>query len=207
MLGKCQCSKSKRPSPKLNRKYGVDLDGVCYNFVGPFSSWLKENLRISYSDNEIVDYHWYNCIPGLSEQDFWNEFHRWGKAGSYRDLDLLPGARDGVLWLMDNGVDVYFITARPEYAKEQTIESLEKHFPLNRDKLIFADGSKGKVKEVNELGIDVIIEDAPHNANLIVEKTPAGVYLVDTSYNQDIRHPRIKRVSHWDEIVSMEKKQ
>lgn len=189
-----------------SKRYGVDLDGVCFNFVEPFSLWLKENLRINYHDSEIVDYHWYNCIPGLSEQDFWDEFHKWGKAGNYKELELLPGAKEGVLWLMENGLDVYFITARPEYAKEQTIHALERHFNLDKAKLVFSGCKNGKVQEVKDLGIDTIIEDAPHNATLIAGHTNADVYLIDTSYNKDVKHSKIYRVRHWDDIIKMEKK-
>lgn len=190
---------------RKSKRYGVDLDGVCFDFVSPFSGWLKQKLSIDYHDHEIVDYHWYNCIPGLSEKDFWNEFHKWGQSGNYKTLELLPGAKDGVRWLLENAGDVYFITARPEYALDQTLECLSEHFEFDKNKLIFANGCNGKVKEVNELGVDIMIEDAPHNAKEIVEKTAADIYLMDTSYNRDVKHDRIVRVKHWNEILTRER--
>jgi uncharacterized HAD superfamily protein len=187
----------------VTRRYGIDLDGVCFDFVGAFSSWLKAKLNLSYEDNQITEYHWYRCIPGMSETDFFREFHNFGHAGMYESLGLIHGCVAGVHRMLANG-QLWFITARPDYVKAQTIEAVKRAFGLDERQIVFSHGKDYKANAVNSLQIDTFVEDGPQYAESIAANTGAKVYLIDKPYNQKVNHPKIHRVISWDEILVRE---
>jgi uncharacterized HAD superfamily protein len=184
--------------------YGIDLDGVCFDFTTAFSSWLKYHLQIDYNDDDIVEYHWYKCIPQVSEKDFFTEFHRFGHAGMYANLDLLPGATTAIRRILDNGHKLWFVTARPKYAKAQTIDAVKAAFGVSEKQIVFSGGTDYKSEAVKLLGIDVFVEDGPHYAESIATSTRALVYLMDKPYNRKLEHSKIIRVTSWDDVMQEE---
>lgn len=187
----------------MERKFGIDLDGVCFDFVGAFSKWLKDRLNLSYDDNQITEYHWYNCVPGLTRDDFFREFHNFGHAGMYGNLDLIPGCVVGIHKMLARG-KLWFVTARPDYAKNDTIEAVKRAFGLDERQIVFSGGKDYKATEVNHLDIDTFVEDGPQYALSIAKNTNAKVYLIDKPYNQNVEHSKIIRVKNWDEILDRE---
>ena len=191
-----------------DKVYGIDLDGVSVDFIGPFSQQLKDNLGIQYDDSEITDYYWHRCNLGITEQSFWEQFDIFGKDREmYRHLEPLPDAKIAISTFMKIAKDVWFITGRPHYAYEQTIDSLKRNFDVDSDRIIFSSGKDYKSNVVKRLGIDVFVDDAPHYAQSIAENTDAKVYLMDTTYNQDISGENITRVLDWGQIILKELKE
>ncbi len=185
-------------------KYGIDLDGVCYDFVSSFGRWLEGRLGVDYVYEDIVDYLWYKCIDGLDEKNFWEEFHKFGGADMYRWLPLIDGTREAIQALRSHGDDLVFVTARPEYTEKTTRFVIARDFGVT-DKLYFSSGKDYKSDAVKSLNIDVFVEDSPDNAVSIANKTNAKVYLRDTPYNRDVEdHPRIIRFKSWNELLDME---
>ena len=188
------CSESSRN----RRVYGVDLDGVVFNFVTPFSAYLKRNLNINYDDKDIVDYHWYNCIPGLEKAKFYKMFYDFCANGDFQDLKPLPGAKVAVDTLLDCG-QVYFITSRPEITRFDSLVSLKRYFKIKDDQLIIAE--KSKVDDVIRLRVTHFIDDAPRNVEEVATHTGANVYLMDQPYNKEVKHPGVIRISSWLEML------
>jgi uncharacterized HAD superfamily protein len=182
-------------------KLGLDLDGITYEFIPPFCKWLRDKLGIPIYPRDVKDYYWFNCVAGMTEQQFWDEFHAFSKSGAYRDFALLPGAQESIRYLLDN-YDVKFITARPDYAYEDTVGAIYRDFGIcEPDRIIFARAHKSD--EILAHGIDIFIEDASHHALDIANKTDAHVYLMDTDYNQDVSHSQITRVQDWAHIMKV----
>ncbi len=187
-----------------SKVYGIDLDGVSYDFVTPFSKWLKTNLGVEYNDSDIVDYHWYKCIDGLTKKDFMEEFHKFGKSGMYEHLSPIRGSKDVLNYLMNNSKDVWFITGRPPYTFEQTVNALKRDYGISSDRIIYSSGRDYKSNVVNRLGINVFLDDAPEYATSLANYTNAKVYLMDGTYNQDVNSPKITRVYDWEDFISRE---
>ena len=195
------------PKNVKSKVYGIDLDGVCVDFVLIFSAWLKAALGLSYNDSAITDYHWHKCDLGISKEDFWREFDRFGKDfAMYEALSPMQDSKAGIDYLLNNAKDVWFITGRPHYAYEQTVNSLQREFGVSSDHIIFSSGGDYKSNVVNRLGIDVFIDDAPHYVKSLNENTSAKVYLMDATYNKNVDAPGITRVSGWKEFISKETK-
>lgn len=188
-----------------NRTYGIDLDGVCLKFIPEFSAFLKKYWRIDYSDNLITDYYWHRVVDELTEAMFWEAFHQWGKVErGYESLRPVDGAVDAISKLLKFAKDVWFITGRPHYAYEQTAISMSKWFNIPSDRIIFSNGKDYKSNVVNRLGIDVFIDDAPHYALSLANKTDARVYLMSAPYNLKVSDSKITRVSSWEDFITEE---
>lgn len=186
--------------------YGIDLDGVCYDFIPRFSQYLKNYTGVQYDNSEITDYYWYKCIPGLKEDDFWEAFDAFGvTCQGYRNLPVIDGAKEGIRFLMENANDVWFITGRPHYAFEQTADALERDFGVNSDHIIFSSGKDYKSNVVNRLEIDVFIDDGPHYVRSLSKNTSAKVYLMRSApYGFLVDDPDIIAVDTWKEFIDRE---
>lgn len=184
--------------------YGIDLDGVCFDFTTAFSGWLKEKLCVDYKEEDIVEYHWYKCIPSISEENFFKEFHRFGHAGMYANLSLLPGATVAVDRIRSRGHKLWFVTARPKYARNDTIDAVQKAFGVSEKQIVFSGGKDYKAEAVNLLGVNVFVEDGPHYAESVANGTRSLVYLMDKPYNRKVTNPKIIRVNSWADVMQEE---
>lgn len=181
--------------------YGFDLDNVVYSFVRAFNNHLSKTVGSNIAYEDIKDYYWHNAIDGLSENQFFTELDRFGCSGGYLNLKLIKNAVSVITILDEIADDIYFVTGRPAYAKEDTEKALKRDFQLKHSGLHFSHGDDHKADAINSLGIDVFVEDAPHYAMSIAENTGAIVYLMDAPYNQQVSHPKITRVNSWFELL------
>ena len=184
--------------------YGIDLDGICFDFGGAFNKWLSEHTDLDIPPmEEITSYYWYENVDGLSDDVFWDEFHKFGKADGYFALSLIPGAREGLFAIRDAGHDIMYITNRPDYAQEQTTRALFLHGFPNPDKLVLAHGAKAPV--IREHGVDVFIDDSPRTIAEICANTEAKIYCMDYPFNRDIHDVHnYTRVRSWSEFLRSE---
>lgn len=183
--------------------YGIDLDGVCFDFMGAFCEWLHDKRGIEIPESEeITSYYWFECIDGLPKDVFWEEFHKFGNAHGYRDLSLLPGAIEGLNRIVDAGHEVMYITNRPKYALEDTKVALSKHNFPSSDRLKFANGLKSPV--IIHYGVDVFIDDSPRTITEICVDTVARIYCMDYPFNRGIDVQNYTRVSSWEQFLKAE---
>jgi len=186
------------------KRYGVDLDGVCFDFMSLFGAWLQRTCGVEYKYEEITSYYWHECIDGLSEATFWKEFDRFGMAGhGYRNLEILPGTLAALDIIVAAGHEIVFITNRPEYARQDTIDAIEEAgFP--KANIIFAKGNKAPI--IQELGVDVFIDDSPKTVEQITTGTRATVYCMDAPYNRKLDDSLgwFTRVCDWSEFLEAE---
>ncbi len=91
---------------------------------------------------------------------------------------------------------VSFITARPEFCQDVTVEWF-KYYNVNYHHLSF---TEDKLAECQALGIDVLIDDAPHYAEQFVQSNQPFI-LYDQPYNRHIHHELIYRARNWMEVM------
>jgi uncharacterized HAD superfamily protein len=191
-------------SSQKRKHFGIDLDGVCFDFQGGFSPWLEEHLGIEMPKHEeITSYYWYEGIKGLDKKDFWEEFHKFGKADGYFNLEVLPGTLEGLRRIVDAGHRITYITNRPSYARKQTADVLSLHnFPFS-GMLEFANGHKTPL--VREKGVEIFIDDSPITIAELCSGTDARIYCMDAPVNQDIHNVTgYTRVKSWSDFLEKE---
>lgn len=183
-------------------RYGVDLDGVCFDFLNAFRKHLNGAFDLNLQEHEITNYYWHEGTDGLTEDGFMSELHNFGKAGGYRDLSLLPGTIDALERIENSGGQIFYITNRPEYVRADTMAALKEHgFPFSKN-LFFALGDKSSL--INKLNIGVFIEDSGDTIMDIAHGTNAYVYCVNYVHNRNVEHPNVERIDDWDDFLLAE---
>jgi len=187
----------------MKKRYGIDLDGVCFDFTNSFRQWLNDKLSIDIGQEEVTSYYWYEGRDDLSKKEFFEEFDKFGIEGhGYRHLDVLPGTKDALQKIVDAGHDIYYITNRPLYARQDTIDCLEEHeFPF-RENLHFAKGAKGPL--IKKFAVDVFIDDSPRTLVEVTVDTRATIYCRNYPFNSHIDDTWLTRVDSWDEFIKAE---
>jgi uncharacterized HAD superfamily protein len=187
--------------PKL---YGIDLDGICFDFLHAFCDFLHENAGVTIpADEEITSYYWYETVDGLDKDTFWREFDNFTKADGYRNLKILEGTKEALQAIVDAGHEIMYITNRPPEALEATKAALEEHGLPFRDRLVFAKGAKAPV--IREYGVSVFIDDSPRTIAEICANTDATIYCRDYPCNRGIHDiHNYTRVHSWDEFLEAE---
>jgi len=179
--------------------YGIDLDGVCFDFMNAFREWLNDSLHMHLKEEEITSYYWHETTDVTKEQ-FDREFDKFGDEGhGYRNLALLPGALEGLRRLHAEGHTIYYITNRPPYAFQDTIDCLEEHDFPQRENLHFAKGKKAPI--VKKLAVDVFIDDSPSTVVELTTQTRASVFCRNYEFNKHLDDTFFTRVNGWDEFM------
>jgi uncharacterized HAD superfamily protein len=182
--------------------YGIDLDGVCFDFMGAFIDWLNGALTMDLKKEEITSYYWHETTD-VTKKEFMREFDKFGDEGhGYRHLELLPSALEGLKKIHNEGHKIYYITNRPPYALQDTIDCLEEHGFPQRDNLYFAKGSK--VPLIKKFAVDVFIDDSPRTIEELTANTRANIYCRNYKFNEHLDDTFFTRVNGWDEFLRAE---
>lgn len=165
--------------------YGFDLDTICYDFQGPFKKYMEVEYSTTINDSDIKRWYWNECFDYMTRESFDILFDRFVDEGNFLHLKPRPEAKLAVRRCQDLGHDVFFITCRPSRVKEQTIESIKKHFGFfDTSKIIIADKKKSDYCRTHD--VDVFIDDSPFHAIDIYTHCPTKVYMLDCPYNRMI---------------------
>jgi 5'(3')-deoxyribonucleotidase len=185
--------------PKI---YGIDLDGVCFDFLNGFRVHLNTTLGCDLKEEDILSYYWYEDSKEVSKEDFFREFHNYGREGGYRSLAVLAGSLEALRQISARGHIIHYVTNRPKYSRGDTSAALEQHKFPQRENLHFANGNKSPI--IRELAIDTFIDDSPHTLAEIVVGTRADVYCRSYKYNEHLDDTFMNRVASLQEMVEIE---
>ena len=177
---------------------GVDLDGVCGDYIGSFRRIVAERKGVPL-ESLPTEVSWGCTEWGIRSEDEFDELHRHAvlERGLLRHMDLIPGAAEALWRLSDAGVWIRIVTHRlyvnwgHAVAAGDTVEWLDEARIPYRDLCFIAAKSS--------VGADAFVEDAPHN----VEELRAGgntVIVFDQPYNRHLPEPR---AADWGEVEEL----
>jgi beta-phosphoglucomutase-like phosphatase (HAD superfamily) len=176
---------------------GVDLDGVCADFYGRMREIAAEWFECGVEDlTENVSYgleEW-GVKPGRYES-----LHRFAvlQRSLFETSPMIPGARKYLRRLSDEGARIRIITHRlfvfyfHKAAVSQTVDWLDKHGIPYLD-LCF-------MKEKEQVGADIYIEDSPQNVEALRQ---SGHYVICFGNSTNI-HVAAPRAINWEEIYRL----
>jgi 5'(3')-deoxyribonucleotidase len=139
---------------------------------------------------------------GIVNEEQYGSLHRWAVTarGLFENLDLIPGARRNLRRLSDDGARIRIITHRlfisyfHSLAVQQTTEWLDRQGIPYWD-LCF-------MKQKEQVGADIYIEDSPGNVQRLREKNLYTICFANST-NRDIASPR---TGDWDEVYRLVRK-
>lgn len=179
-------------------KVGFDSDGVIYNYVLAFHSYLRDFCGMSDLDVELKadQWNWFEKHLGITTEQY-KEFHERGvQAGEifWKGVLLDPGIPDQMQRLLDAGHEVNIVTYRlGEKAEEGTF------FFLAENKIPFTQVIFSKDKTV--IHNDFFLEDNLDNYDSL-DAAGVEVYLLDCPYNH-VENDNRRRVSSVKEYVDI----
>lgn len=169
---------------------GVDLDGVCSDFYSRMreitAEWFECNIDELTTDVSYGLKEW-----GIDDEKQYESLHRFAvtQRGLFENPPMIAGARKYLRKLSDEGARIRIITHRlfilyfHQMAVSQTIEWLDKNGIPYWD-LCF-------MKEKEQVGADIYIEDSPKNIERLREKGLNTICFANST-NIKISEPRVK---------------
>ena len=183
------------PADKDRIVLGVDLDGVCANFYARMqeiaAEWFERDVESLTLDVDYGLRAW-----GIQSPDEYASLHRFAvtQRGLFETMPMIDGARRVLRDLSEEGYRIRIITHRlfiryfHEMAVRQTIVWLDQNGIPYWD-LCF-------MKEKDQVGADVYIEDSPDNLDRLRHQ---GLHAICFA-NSTNTHIGAPRATTWDEV-------
>lgn len=174
-------------------KVGIDIDGTITD-PATFVPFLNKAFNKNFTLEDLTQYH-LPPLLGVSEEEFW----AWMKKHEQEIYAQAPPAKAAkeVLERLARRCQLIYITARPHYLRDVTVQWFEKHrFPYHHIELL---GSHQKVEQAKKHDVKLFFEDRLETANAVAEELEIPVFLFQTPYNSGVTHPLIQRVNNWQE--------
>ena len=187
---------------------GIDVDGVLVDLETKMLTYgtkfsVENNLNIEVKPEEYWETKKFNWLAN-QEQEFWNKY----LVKYVRESEPREFASEVIEKLMQEGNNIYIITARNEYGmpkeyygkmQEFTKEWLDKN-KIKYYKLIFK-SDKEKLQCCLDNKVDIMIEDSPSNILDISKKVKVIKY--DCPYNQEVQNSNIIKAYSWYHIYDI----
>lgn len=180
-----------------------DIDGTLAETFKGFHDFITTTFALDHGDvREHVHYHdplgSYSVEHHERIRPYLTAVFQYGEHGVLSEAATLPHALDTLHALHTRNLVSGYVTRRNPRLKPLTQAWLDQHgFPSKP--LIHVEENEPKSVRVRELGADVMVEDAPHEAE---ELAAAGlnVILIDRPYNREVTGAGITRVHTWLEF-------
>ena len=182
----------------MSRNICIDIDGTMsdpYFFI-PYLNKLTGKI-LTKDDYTSIDW---NDTYGPEFKDIYENFDD-KYTYIYNEVELQEGVKEVIDMLVENGDNVYFVTAR-----SHTIDKITKEWTkskgLDSSKVHSLSWNEGKVETAKKLNCDVFIEDDPNNIENLL-KAGFDVIAMESNYNKKLLE-RLRRC--YDNISQDENK-
>ena len=169
----------------------VDLDDTIEQLLKALVERANERFGRNATVDDVTDWSIVCAFPGITKQqilDFMRDADFW------ETVEPVPGAAEGLKHLMDEGHEVYIVTATEyEHVAEKMKGVLFRYFPFISWDQVIITSRKQMIRG------DVLIDDGVHN----LEGGEYKKILVTAPYNRDYDAEAngMIRVHSWDEII------
>ena len=186
---------------------GVDLDGVLFDFD---RAWVERYKRDFPDEARGLEpgmpQKWNDLCDRTRFGSLWHFWQWWDTTGGFSRVPVYPGAVPALWDLIEQGVRIVYITARPFMAEQHTRSTVKDLLRVGApiQGLIYAE-----VKHLERF--DLIVEDNPHTIEEIADtRGRKAVIRIDRPWNQPSDYPRLYGVdtfaslpqvkSYWGDI-------
>ena len=179
---------------------GVDLDGVCGDYIGTFRRIVAERLGVP-AESLTREVSWGCREWGIQTAEEFDALHRHAVLERHmlRHMDLIPGAAEALWRLSDAGVWIRIVTHRlyvnwgHAVTAGDTAEWLDTTARIPYRDLCF-------IAAKSSVNADAFVDDAPHQ---IEDLRAAGqtVIVFDQPYNRHLPGPRAVNWGEVEELV------
>lgn len=180
-------------------RLGIDIDGVLANFDIQYRRLLKSRFGIILARRDVTRFNIPELV-GLSQKDSEKIIEEFRERRLWENLSLVRGVLPFIKYINAN-CSVTVVTSRPLELKEMTEKWLARKKIRYERLMLTAGGSKWTAFEKTAGKPDYFIEDCLEYALSLADKG-IQVLLLDCPWNRGpVKHPNIKRMAGFDEIV------
>lgn len=169
----------------------VDMDDTIELLLQTLLRRINEKYGRDVAPDDVTQWNLAAAYPGLTREQI---FSVADVPGFWKDVKPMPGAAEGLKHLMDEGHEVFIVTATEAgHVDEKMREVLFRYFPfLSWDQVIIT-SRKQMIRG------DVLIDDGIHN----LEGGEYKKILFTAPYNRhyDAEANGMARVDSWDQII------
>ncbi|MGB7859814.1 MAG: hypothetical protein WBM90_04900, partial [Acidimicrobiia bacterium] len=146
-------------------RLGIDLDGVVANFT---EGWMKFYNRDFGTNLVFEDSTNWGDLVDLTHFENIGEFWTWSRDldghSVFWHLEPFPGAVEALRSFADDGHHLVVITSKPDFARSDTLEWIERHRIPAAEVHILEDKWL--------IDVDVYLDDGPHILGPLVKERP-----------------------------------
>lgn len=170
---------------------GVDIDNTLCNSSECVLNYVNERTGTNLHIEDITEYYMENFLSYEHKPLISQAFH---DKEMWRNVTLLPNAKECIENLQQLGHDIYFVTATTFANINKKSSFLRKHFPQ-----IDIDNRLINIRNKQMLRLDIMIDD--YLENLLYDRTYYSI-VFDYPWNQTKESiPMFTRVKDWNEVV------
>ena len=185
-------------------KIGIDLDDVLADSLPHYVQALNRRFGLSI---DLADAAWriVDRFPQIPRREAHSFFSELIEDGFFSSRPLLPGAREAVESLAEEGHRLFIVTGRATRDAATTRDWLEQVGLLRHFYGVVHNGmeavSRYKSGVASRLQLDLFIEDELAVA-IAVAETATPVLLFDRPWNQGALPDTMQRVRSWTEVLA-----
>lgn len=171
----------------------VDMDDTIEQLLKAWVSWVNARHGRSVALYDITDWDVTKAYPGLTQEEVYGVMC---DEAFWLTVEPMPGAVEGVKYLIDRGHEVYIVTSsKCDEIAGKMKNHLFRCFPYISWDQVVVTSRKQLLKA------DVLIDDGPHN----LEGGDFIKILMDAPHNRkyDERAHGMTRVYSWEEIIKL----
>jgi len=171
----------------------VDMDDTIEQLLKTWIDRANERFGRHVTLDEVTDWNVAAPFPGIEKQEI---YHLTYEPGFWSSIEPMPGASEALKHFMDEGHEVYIVTATEiEHVEEKMKKLLFRYFPFLDWGQVIITCRKQLIRG------DVLIDDGIHN----LEGGQYKKILFSAPHNRgyDAEANGMIRVHGWDEVVSI----
>ena len=171
----------------------VDMDDTIEQLVKAWVNRVNEKYDRHVAPEDVRDWNMALPFPGLSREQVYSVPD---EPGFWSTVEPMPGAAEALKHFMDEGHEVYIVTAtNRESAKEKMNDLLFRYFPFLSWNQVIITGRKQLIRG------DVLIDDGIHN--LVGGDYKKLLFTASHNLSYDAEANGMTRVSTWAEVIDI----
>ena len=171
----------------------VDMDDTIEQLLKAWVNRANEKFDRNVTLDDITDWNVAAPYPGITRKEIYDVTY---EPGFWSSVEPMPGAADALKHFMNEGHQVYIVTAtEPEHVEEKMKGLLFRYFPFISWEQVIITSRKQLIRG------DVLIDDGIHN----LEGGDYKKIMFTAPHNRhyDAENNGMIRVHTWDEVVEI----
>lgn len=186
-------------------RIGIDIDEVLVGTVNNILQYHNEVYKTNFRFEDVKDYSLWKLWGGTRDEAI-RRVYGFYASPYFKELKPFPEAVEAINFLKEEH-ELFIITARQSYIKEETYKWLDTHFSDSFSAIYFAEhyglkdsNNKRKSSICLDSKIELMLDDHPECA-LDCANCGINAFLFSKPWNKSVSHKRIIRVNSWIEVL------